>query len=134
MTKLIPPPKALGEAGRALWRGIAKQWHDDDVDPDARELRTLADACSEADTLNILEDELRTARASGSLIVRGSQGQPVAHPFVSEARASRTAIRTALFKLGMVDPAAEEKVGKGGRTSSWQARSAAMQRHHRESA
>lgn len=134
MTKLIPPPPMLGDAGKALWREIAKQWRDDDLTPDARELRTLADACSEADTLAALETELRAAQKSGAMIVRGSQGQPVAHPFVSEARASRTAIRAALYKLGMEDPAAAEKVGKGGRTTSWQARAAAMERHRRAGA
>lgn len=130
-TKAVPTPAGLRTAGKALWRDIAKQWPDDDLTPDARERRLLADACHEADMLAVLEAELDAAQAEGRMIVRGSQGQPVAHPFVSEARASRGSIRAALAKLGFQDPNDLEKVGRGGRTTSTSARAAAFARHGR---
>lgn len=131
--KRVPVPAGLRVAGKGLWRDVAKQWADDELTPDARERRLLADACHEADLLAVLEAELDAAQAEDRMIVRGSQGQPVAHPFVSEARASRGSIRAALSKLGFQDPDAE-KVGRGGRTTSASARAAAMVRHHGRSA
>lgn len=131
MTKAIPVPSDLRTAGRALWRDIAKQWADDGLVPDARERRFLADACREADIAAALDAQINTALATGQLIVKGSQGQPVAHPLLSEARASRTAIRVTLAKIGFQDPADEERVGRGQRTTSTQARAAAFTRHGR---
>jgi hypothetical protein len=131
MTKAIPVPTSLRGAGRTLWRDIAKQWAEDGLIPDARERRLLADACREADIAAALDAEINTALSTGQMVVKGSQGQPVSHPLLSQARASRTAVRVTLGKLGMEDPAAEEEVGRGGRTTSTQARDAAFKRHQR---
>lgn len=131
MTKAIPVPTSLRGAGRTLWRDIAKQWAEDGLTPDARERRLLADACREADIAGALDEEINTALSTGQMVVKGSQGQPVSHPLLSEARASRTAIRVTLAKLGFQDPAEAEPTGRGGRTTSTSARAAAFVRHGR---
>jgi hypothetical protein len=62
------------------------------------------------------------------MVVRGAQGNLVAHPLIGEARRSRAAIQSLLKTIGLEDPAAEGK-GRGSRTTSTQARTAAMRRH-----
>lgn len=75
--------RSLGVVGRELWRSIARQWFDDKLTPDARELRLLADACAEADMLARLENALAAEVKAGKLIVKGSQGQPVVNSVVA---------------------------------------------------
>jgi hypothetical protein len=103
--KPVPPPRASPAAGTELWRSIARQWADDSLSPDARERRLLGDACHEADVLAALSVELDAAMSEGRLIVKGSQGQPVTHPHVAEARRSRAQIAALLMKLGLEEPA-----------------------------
>lgn len=76
--------------------------------------------------LNSIEAELATA---GRLTVKGAQGQLVAHPLLGEARRSRAQIASLLKAIGLDDPDAGAGTGRGGRTSSWQAREAANARH-----
>ncbi|GAB3607957.1 hypothetical protein GCM10027414_00820 [Humibacter ginsengiterrae] len=103
-SKPLRAPSGLGKAGRALWRQIATDWHENNVAPDAREHRLLEDACREADTLAMLEAEIATAAASGSLVTSGSMGQAVTHPHVSEARRSRAQIAANLKALQLDVP------------------------------
>jgi hypothetical protein len=111
MTRAIAPPKGLNRAGKALWRAISGQWAGDQLVPDARERRILADVCAEADVLAALEVELAAAVDEGRLTVKGSQGQPVTHPHVAECRRSRAHITAGLLKLGFEDPAAAGSTG-----------------------
>jgi hypothetical protein len=106
-TKPLRTPSGLGKAGRALWRQIATDWHENDVVPDAREHRLLEDACREADTLALLEAELADAAARGSLVTSGSMGQIVTHPHVAEARRSRAQIAANLKQLQLDVPEAK---------------------------
>jgi hypothetical protein len=76
--------------------------------------------------LAAIEAELATA---DRLTVKGAQGQLVAHPLLSEARRSRAQIASLLKAIGLEDPAAAPARGRGGRTTSWQAREAANARH-----
>ncbi|GAB6857639.1 hypothetical protein [Microbacterium xylanilyticum] len=122
--KLLRAPAGLGSAGRALWRQIAADWAENDVLPDAREHRLLADACHEADVLALLQEELAAATAAGTLTTRGSMGQLVTHPHVSEARRSRAQIAANLRQLQLDVPEAKEQ-GPKYRTRSEQARAAA---------
>lgn len=120
----VRPPAELADAGRKLWRSIAKQVAEDGLILDARELALLAEACREADMLAsitaALDGEPRT--------VRGAQGQLVAHPLIGEARRSRQAMHSLLKDIGLTDPAEQGK-GSGSRTTSWQARAAAQVRN-----
>jgi hypothetical protein len=87
-------PAKLGRAGRELWRSIIPTY---DLRPD--EVRLLADACREADIVQRLEDEL----ADAPLMVKGSQGQLVASPLVSEVRQHRSVLAALLKSLKLPD-------------------------------
>jgi len=124
--KIAKFPSDLGASGRALWREIARQVAQDGLILDAREAVLLTMACREADQLAVIEDALVDA----SLMVRGSQGQQVAHPLLGEARRSRTTIAALLGKIGLEDPLAAAGPGRGARTTPAMARGAASSRHH----
>lgn len=76
--------------------------------------------------LAAIESELATA---DKLTVKGAQSQLVAHPLLGEARRSRAQIAALLKGLGLDDPGVAPSRGRGSRTTSWQARSAAQARH-----
>jgi len=109
-----------------LCGGIAGQVAQDGLVLDAREAHLLAMASREADQLAVIEAALDGA----SVMVRGSQGQEVAHPLIGEARRSRTTIAALLGKIEMEDPLAAAEPGKGSRTTGAMARGAANSRHH----
>src|SRR4051794_31768305 len=98
-------PKGLGTAGRALWRSIAGPY-----ELRADELRTLEDAAREADLIERLEEAQRDA----PLTVKGSQGQQVASPFVSELRQHRAVLARLLAALHLP----EEDSGAGLTTTA----------------
>jgi hypothetical protein len=85
-----PIPSNLGERGAALWESIASKF---ELRPD--ELAILLDACREADLIERIQDEMMFA----PLISRGSMGQEVASPFVSEIRQHRTVLAGLLGKI-----------------------------------
>lgn len=90
-------PAGLGPAGRAVWRRIAA-----DVAAQGMELRpdeavTLEAAARQADTLATLEAALEGA----PLMVRGSQGQDVAHPLLAEVRLGRDLLARLLARLNL---------------------------------
>jgi hypothetical protein len=62
------------------------------------ELRVLADACNEADLI----DDLQEALKGEPKTVRGSQGQEVIHPLISELRQHRATLNTLLRGLSLV--------------------------------
>lgn len=78
-------PANLSPEGKRLWKSILDV-HGPSLGPDA--MRILVDACREADVIGRIEDQLRTS----DLMVRGSQGQLVASPLVSEVRQHRALI------------------------------------------
>lgn len=91
----IPKPlRPLGEDGRALWDSIIPAY---ELRPD--EVRILQDACCEADIIARLEEEL----VGAELMVKGSQGQLVASPLVSELRQHRATLAGLLVKLKIPD-------------------------------
>lgn len=94
-------PRGLKATGRTLWKDITGQW---DLRPD--ELRILADACREADTIERLEKGLEEA----PLTTFGSQGQEVIHPLFSEIRQHRATLAALLrqLKLSEADDEADE--------------------------
>ena len=90
-------PTRLGTAGKGLWKQIGGVY---ELRPD--ELRILEDACREADIVDRLEAELVDA----PLMVKGSMGQLVASPLVSEVRQHRTVLAGLLKALKLPDDAA----------------------------
>lgn len=96
MTKspISKPPSGLGAAGKKLWKAVhgdlPRGWAFEE-----RERAILSMACHQADDLARLE---RAVRRDGTM-TQGSQGQPVIHPAIPEARAARTAIERLLRQL-----------------------------------
>lgn len=87
-------PTNLGKRGKALWSSIAPVY---ELRPD--ELCTLEDACREADLIERLHAELAVAE----LTTKGSMGQEVASPYVSEIRQHRTVLANLLKTLKIPD-------------------------------
>lgn len=104
-------PKGLEAKGRRLWREIVTMY-----ELRADELDTLEDICREADLIVRLEAELDGAE----LVVKGSQGQDVANPIVSEIRQHRTTKKTLWTSLKLPD--------EGNATAGNQQREAAQTR------
>jgi hypothetical protein len=118
-------PRGLGTGGKHLWHAIAKKY---DLRPD--ELRTLEDSCREADLI----DEMTREQKDKDKTVKGSMGQIVAAPLISELRQHRATLNTMLrsLKLPEVDAGAlaaeaERKAGESERK-----RAAAVSRWTRE--
>lgn len=110
-------PTTFGESGQALWDSIVPAY---ELRPD--ELAILRHACREEDLI----DRLHEALVDAELTTRGSMGQEVASPFVSELRQHCATQATLLAKLKIPDsPAAASR--KKAHTSE-QARMAARTR------
>lgn len=83
-------PLPDGVASSVIWTGVVNKY---DLRPD--ELVTLEDICRFSDMIAELEAEWR---GEGSpLVTRGSMGQEVTHPLISEIRTHRMA-RNALWR------------------------------------
>lgn len=108
-------PTGLMKGSQAFWDEVTATYK---LRPD--EIRVLEDACREMDLIYRLERELKGA----DLIVRGSQGQPVANPMVSELRQHRATLRQLLGQLKLPDENGQE-------ARSSQARDAANARWRR---
>lgn len=111
------PPAKFGASGRRLWRTVVERY---ELRPD--EARLLGDACREADIIERLEEAL----ADAPLIVKGSMGQLVASPLVSEVRQHRAVLAGLLKALKLPDPPAEAE--RRQTAVSEQARAAARAR------
>lgn len=83
-------PRDLGEAGSALWDSVIPEF---ELSP--TEITILRHACREEDLI----DRLHEALADAELTTRGSMGQEVASPFVSELRQHAATQATLLAKL-----------------------------------
>lgn len=88
------PPNGLSSTSRKMWREIVSKY---ELRTD--ELRVLEDACREVDLIGLLERELDGAE----LIVKGSMGQPVANPMISELRQHRATLQRLLAALKLPD-------------------------------
>lgn len=92
--KPINVPDSLADAGAKLFREVASKYT---LRPD--EIRVLLDACSEAD----LVDELAAAMDGQPKLVKGSQGQLVINPLISEQRQHRMAFASLMKQLKLPD-------------------------------
>ena len=116
-------PGGLSVAGRRLWKTVIADADSQDIDLDSRELMWLEDACRLTDRLDQLEADLA---ASGSFMVRGSQGQDVINPVVPEIRMHRQLRAQMLARITVSPP--EEKQSSGVFPRAVQARDAANRR------
>jgi hypothetical protein len=103
------PPSGLQTHGKELWRSITTQVADNGLVRDAKELHFLALSCSEADLVAVLKKGLE----GQPLLVRGCQGQDVAHPLIAEIRQHRMAGASLLARIKMDDPSADVGAGTG---------------------
>lgn len=87
-------PKNLGDGGKALWDSIVPAY---ELRPD--EGRILIDACREADIIDRLEEE----QTDAELMVKGSMGQLVSSPLVTEVRQHRATLKSLLAQLKIPD-------------------------------
>ena len=89
-----PSPKGLSKAGAALWADVTAVY---ELRPD--EVRVLEDACRERDLIARLEEQL----AQAELLVKGSMGQVVINPLVSELRQHRATFAALIRQLKLPD-------------------------------
>lgn len=85
-------PAGLNTDGRKLWRSITAEF---DLENEPHKLQILSQACRTVDLIS----ELDEAAAEAPLTVKGSMGQPVISPFISEARAQRSLLAQLLARL-----------------------------------
>ena len=102
----LKPPTGLGTKAKKLWADLTGVY-----EFRADELRTLEDCCREVDLIERLEKELKEA----ALVVRGSQGQPVSHPHVTEIRQHRATLNRLLGSLKLPDEGGADSGSDAGR-------------------
>lgn len=101
-------PAGLDPAGRKLWRAIV-----DHYELRADELRVLQDACREADLVEKLDEATRGEMFD--FLVKGSMGQQVINPLISELRQHRSTLAGLLRQLRLPDDPAG--AGSGSRSA-----------------
>ena len=96
------PIESLGDAGLRLWNEVVEE---NERRPD--ELRLLSSACRLADHIESIEKAL----IGQDLIVKGSQGQPVAQPLLAEIRQYRSTQASLLRQLALSDEEEDQEAG-----------------------
>lgn len=111
-------PKGL-VASVTLWRAITAKY-----ELRADELRVLEDACRESDLIDALAEEA----AGAATVVKGSQGQPVINPLISEVRQHRSTLAALLRQLKLPDEAdtseARSTAARSAANARWSKRGA----------
>lgn len=90
----LKAPATVADAGRALWRDVTGQY-----ELRADELRVLEAAACESDLIGVMQ----AALVDQPLMVKGSQGQDVINPLVSEIRQHRATLAALLRQLKLPD-------------------------------
>lgn len=93
---MIRKPRGLGAAGKNLWDRVTETYQIEDY---PEKLECLNQACRVADQIA----DLDKAAKGQPLTVRGSQGQQVISPLISEARFQRGTLAGLLSKLNFTD-------------------------------
>lgn len=110
-------PAVLGPEAARFWRELTRKYT---FRPDER--RILEDACSEIDLI----DDMAAAAKGAERIVKGSMGQPVINPLISELRQHRITLASLLRQLQL--PEEVSGAVPGGAVRSVKARKAAQAR------
>ncbi|BCO36721.1 hypothetical protein MHEC_31540 [Mycobacterium heckeshornense] len=117
------PPRGLAAAGRKLWREVVAEATAEGLVLTAVERYWLETAAKLVDQAATLEAEL----VGAPKMVRGSQGQEVINPLISELRQLRQAADRSLARL-RIEPDESSNAIRVIGTSSTQARRAAHTR------
>ena len=104
-------PSGLSRAGRRLWKSVIEDANSQNIDLDSLEKSYLEDACRLADRIDQMETTL--AESETGLMVKGYQGQPVAHPLLGEIRQSRQLRGQLLARIKVTAPAGKESESGG---------------------
>ena len=94
MVEHIKTPMGLKTHGKRTWEAVTNKY---ELRTD--ELDILEDICREIDLINVLEKELKDA----PLMLKGSQGQDVVNPMVTELRQHRATKRSLWAALKLPD-------------------------------
>jgi hypothetical protein len=105
MADRVKIPRDLGEHGRVLYRQVVRELADADKSLTSTEEFWLHSAAEMTDKAAELREELRDAPK----MVRGSQGQDVINPLISEWRALHLAINLTLARIKLPDVEAGAK-------------------------
>lgn len=117
-TQRMPVGLMSGGHGQKLWKDLTARIEFTDV-----ELRFLSSACFTLDRIQ------RERKAIGDqLILKGSQGQPVAHPLLRELRADEKHFAELMAKIDIPDEFSDEQVGENAAPRSAQMRAVVASR------
>lgn len=110
----IKTPTGLKAQGKRAWQDVVGKY-----ELRADELDLLEDICREIDLISLLEKELKGA----PLMLKGSQGQDIINPLVSELRQHRATKKTlwAQLKLPDDDSGMEVNQQRDAAKSKWAA-------------
>lgn len=102
MTRPAPPtpPAGLSDDAVALWAGFYEDLADDGLQPDAREVAVLAEACRHLTLASRLEARLADL---DDVVVPGSRGNLRVTPLVGEIDKVRRTVSTLLRSIRHVD-------------------------------
>lgn len=114
------PPERLGEVGTEFWMSVVSEF---DFSAEPGKLAILERACHTKDTIHQLEQ----AQLSADLITKGSMGQAVISPFISETRQQTKLLESLVKSLGLPESDEEiqasidrrSKAGKAGANARW---------------
>lgn len=109
-------PTTLGTAGNRLWDSITAEF---DFTAEPGKIAILERACRVADRIESLEEAVQTE----PMTAKGSMGQLVIHPFISEIRQQTTVFNSLVKSLGLPD-SDEEAAEKAHRRKQQASRAA----------
>lgn len=112
----IRAPNGLQAAGKRLWRTTHETF---DLTDEPHKIEILTQACRVADIVSELDD----AGVEAPLTVKGSMGQQVISPFISEARVQRALLAQLIGRLGLPDTD-EESLAKSEKLTRTRRRAA----------
>jgi hypothetical protein len=110
MVEQQKPPPGIGVEGKKLWRHVARAVAADDLELTAVEQLWLASAARLTDRVA----ELEAAIDGADMILPGYNGQPVAHPLLTEIRQHHLLISQTLARLKVDVPEEPGVLGVAG--------------------
>lgn len=111
-----PPPRGLGKRGKAFWKEMQSE-----IEFDGPQTQVLWEACRTLDRLEALDDVI----AAEGVTARGSTGQVVVHPAVSEARQLQVVLTRLVTALNLPLSEDEERAAQAWRNERAKKASAA---------
>jgi len=127
MDTTIRAPRKLGSAGRKLWKSVTDTF--DFVD-EPHKLELLEKAARTAD--KIAKFEALTDELGDNLTSKGSAGQLIVHPYVTEIRNQTKLLESLLASMKL--PATDEELLAQAEQRSRAGKTAASARWHRQRA